>query len=536
MVPCGCRSKLPVMNEGKEISFPFPFSCIFVGFCVTSRFLIGLIGFLFVGGCFMVGLPSDQILDSRRPGVLDAAKFPPLQAANTMISDAPGLVGSGSSSLEKWNFLDQSLPYFPPLERDGSVLVKPSSEILVDGARQWKNALLGNFLGKSPPLGIFQKTVDRLWGSEGSIEIRFLARSVYVLNFPSQKVRDWILESGSWHIQQKAIILRKWLPGMIPEVLDLSSAPIWIKLWHVPLELISQKGLGCIASALEDKCVKKKEIVSDFGLNHVVDSGSSSGFPVDSPVQVPVNPVQSQNSFNVLVDGQVLELRNILTLVRKLGVEVLCLLETRVKELNSTVIVQKYFSGWKFINNYSAAPNGRVWLLYKGPWQDLGEVQHDILLNPAAGDMAREKQISLELTQLLRAEGKFFRQKSRVHFIKEGDNNSTYFFRQVNARQSFNSVRALHDLHGHKLESFDSISSELVRHFTEALGTVDQNVVPFSDELLKELVGVEISADMRDLLVALVTSKEIKGVLFAMNGNKAPSPYRYPASFFQLCS
>ncbi|KAK8973693.1 hypothetical protein V6N11_084391 [Hibiscus sabdariffa] len=259
MVPCGCRSKLPVMNEGKEISFPFPFSCIFVGFCVTSRFLIGLIGFLFVGGCFMVGLPSDQILDSRRPGVLDAAKFPPLQAANTMISDAPGLVGS------------------------------------------------------------------------------------------------------------------------------------------------------------EDKCVKKKEIVSDFGLNHVVDSGSSSGFPVDSPSgvlstievvsfsdnfvgtvvadSVPVNPVQSQNSFNVLVDGQVLE-----------------------------------------------------------------------------------------------------------------------------------------------LESFDSISSELVRHFTEALGTVDQNVVPFSDELLKELVGVEISADMRDLLVALVTSKEIKGVLFAMNGNKAPSPYRYPASFFQLCS
>ncbi|KAK8502077.1 hypothetical protein V6N12_012531 [Hibiscus sabdariffa] len=219
----------------------------------------------------MVGLPSDQILDSRRPGVLDAAKFPPLQAANTMISDAPGLVGPTDPSCT----------------------------------------------------GIF--------------------------TLPTLNV-DCVVESGV-----------------------LST-----------IEVVS---------------------FSDNFVGTVV---------ADS---VPVNPVQSQNSFNVLVDGQVLE----------------------------------------------------------DPWQ-------------------------------------------------------------VNARQSFNSVRALHDLHGHKLESFDSISSELVRHFTEALGTVDQNVVPFSDELLKELVGVEISADMRDLLVALVTSKEIKGVLFAMNGNKAPSPYRYPASFFQLCS
>ncbi|KAK8610292.1 hypothetical protein V6N13_081454 [Hibiscus sabdariffa] len=165
-----------------------------------------------------------------------------------------------------------------------------------------------------------------------------------------------------------------------------------------------------------------------------------------------------------------------------------------------------------------------------GLYEYLGEVQHAILLNPTAGDMAREKHISLELTQLLRAEEKFLRQKSRVQFIKERDNNSTYFFRKVNAIQSFNSVRMLHDLHGHKLESFDSISSELVRHFTEALGTVDQNVVPFSDELLKELVGVEISVDMRDLLVTPVTSKEIKEVLFAMNGNKVPGLDAYRAS------
>ncbi|KAE8688023.1 hypothetical protein F3Y22_tig00111005pilonHSYRG00173 [Hibiscus syriacus] len=105
-------------------------------------------------------------------------------------------------------------------------------------------------LGKSPILSVFQKTVNKLWGQEGSIEILFLAPSVYILNFPSKRVRDWVLESGPWHIQQKVLVLRKWMPGMLHDVLSLDSTPVWIKLWHVPLELYLQKGLEYIASAI----------------------------------------------------------------------------------------------------------------------------------------------------------------------------------------------------------------------------------------------------------------------------------------------
>ncbi|KAK8651642.1 hypothetical protein V6N13_141231 [Hibiscus sabdariffa] len=112
------------------------------------------------------------------------------------------------------------------------------------------NALLDNFLGKSPPLSVFQRTVNKLWGREGSIELRFLAPTVYLIKFSSQRVRDWVLESDPWHVQQKALIFRRWLPGMLPEVVTLDKAPIWVKLWHVPLELYSQQGLGYLASAL----------------------------------------------------------------------------------------------------------------------------------------------------------------------------------------------------------------------------------------------------------------------------------------------
>ncbi|KAK8703605.1 hypothetical protein V6N13_047255 [Hibiscus sabdariffa] len=95
---------------------------------------------------------------------------------------------------------------------------------------------------------------------------------------------------------------------------------------------------------------------------------------------------------------------------------------------------------------------------------------------------------------------------------------------QVAARQKFNSIKFLENAQGHKLNTFEEISGELIQHFTKALGTANGNVGLISDALLREILGVELSANMKDSLVAPVTSKEIKDVIFSMNGSKAPGP------------
>ena len=45
---------------------------------------------------------------------------------------------------------------------------------------------------------------------------------------------------------------------------------------------------------------------------------------------------------------------------------IVCLLETRVKEHKMQTTVQNQFSGWNFIQNYAEAPNGRIWMLWNG--------------------------------------------------------------------------------------------------------------------------------------------------------------------------
>ncbi|KAK8501407.1 hypothetical protein V6N11_034493 [Hibiscus sabdariffa] len=92
------------------------------------------------------------------------------------VVQGPCAIGSESAAIvKKWSLFDQSLNFFLSGERDGKIIVQSPREVLVNGAKQWSNALIANFLSKSPPLYVFQRTADKLWSRKGSMVIRFLA-------------------------------------------------------------------------------------------------------------------------------------------------------------------------------------------------------------------------------------------------------------------------------------------------------------------------------------------------------------------------
>ncbi|XP_038993244.1 uncharacterized protein LOC120116935 [Hibiscus syriacus] len=111
-----------------------------------------------------------------------------------------------------------------------------------------------------------------------------------------------VLDNGPWHVQNKPLVLRNWVPGMQKLSFDLSFMPIWIQLYNVPLELYSRKGLSYIASALGNPlfmdsvtasknrlefakvCVEVEDGVVIPDIIHVILSdGSSVGIKVHVP-------------------------------------------------------------------------------------------------------------------------------------------------------------------------------------------------------------------------------------------------------------
>ncbi|KAL4369287.1 hypothetical protein GQ457_05G000700 [Hibiscus cannabinus] len=165
---------------------------------------------------------------------------------------------------------------------------------------------------------------------------------------------------------------------------------------------------------------------------------------------------------------------------------------------------------------------------------ELENLQNLLMSKPTVDCVVREKELRRELSVLEKAEEKFYRQKSRSQSIKEGDQNSAYFFRKVAVRQKKNNVHCLLNSHGQKLESYEDISSELIDYFSGTLGVKDANVQGVPDSLLKEILGCELEDEVREAMLAPVTREDVRVVMFGMNGNKAPGPDGFSAKFFQV--
>ena len=142
------------------------------------------------------------------------------------------------------------MKFFPPQPLNGKSIVVPPSEVFEEGEQKWKYAVVAQFVGRIPNFSVFQKMVNLLWGEDGEIDIKPAGHNLFILHFPNSRVRDRVIESGPWHIQNKPLIVRRWEPGMRSLEFDMTKLPLWIHLGNIPLELFTQTGISYIASAL----------------------------------------------------------------------------------------------------------------------------------------------------------------------------------------------------------------------------------------------------------------------------------------------
>ena len=101
----------------------------------------------------------------------------------------------------------------------------------------------------------------------------------------------------------------------------------------------------------------------------------------------------------------------------------------------------------------------------------------------------KKRDMSKELHDLMVAEESFFRQKSRIQWLQEGDHNTRFFHSMVATRQHKNSINSLTDSNWNKLVTFADISNEAVTFFQKLIGTVDGEVVGCPQGLLAALRG-----------------------------------------------
>ena len=78
----------------------------------------------------------------------------------------------------------------------------------------------------------------------------------------------------------------------------------------------------------------------------------------------------------------------------------------------------------------------------------------------------------------------YWKQKSRIEWLQEGDKNTAFFFNSVKARRQGNSITGLINDRGDLLSAFPDISSEVVQYFGSLFREDLQRGSPEEEQIL----------------------------------------------------
>ena len=160
------------------------------------------------------------------------------------------------------------------------------------------------------------------------------------------------------------------------------------------------------------------------------------------------------------------------------------------------------------------------------------QIQRLLLQQHGSEDLKVQENLALEkLVQLSVAEERFFKQKCRIRWIKEGDSNTSFFHNSVKARFNRNKILSRLLENGSRIHEQATIHAAAVSYFENLFTYPSPSYA--SSPPLSSFISKTISPGQALDLTRRVTGEEIRDTVFRMKPDKAPGPDGFSIDFFQ---
>lgn len=129
-------------------------------------------------------------------------------------------------------------------------------------------------------------------------------------------------------------------------------------------------------------------------------------------------------------------------------------------------------------------------------------------------------------------EESFFRQKSRVKWLEEGDRNTKFFHHYIKKRQIRNRILSVMDASGFQITEPELVHQHFVRHYQDLLSPRLSHGRPSVGDI-REAIQFPLTSDQVSFLDRPVSDSEIRDTIFSLARGKAPGPDGFTVEFFK---
>ncbi|KAK7828141.1 uncharacterized protein LOC112024263 [Quercus suber] len=106
-------------------------------------------------------------------------------------------------------------------------------------------SLLGHFLTTRPYNQSAAKSLLRsVW------KIVDVGDGLFQFKFTLESQLKWVIQNGPWSFENHPLVLRRWERGMTAGMVMFNSIPLWVQVWGLPFDLISEEATRDIGEGL----------------------------------------------------------------------------------------------------------------------------------------------------------------------------------------------------------------------------------------------------------------------------------------------
>ena len=149
------------------------------------------------------------------------------------------------------------------------------------------------------------------------------------------------------------------------------------------------------------------------------------------------------------------------------------------------------------------------------------------MINPA-GDQELIKKINDELNKAYQEEEEYWRQRSRLLWLKLGDRNTGYFHAVAKNRRRANNLSVLEKSNGEMVYKEEDITKVIVEYYH----TLFTSVVGERRDTVTHALQRMVTEDDNNKLTSRPSAQEIRDAVFSIHADKVPGPDGFSASFF----